>query len=161
MDSLLDEIESRLRGRSVVVVGIGNRLRGDDGVGPRVVERVAVAGPELVIDAGTTPENFLGPLIQRAPQVVLFVDAIEFGKAPGHFILSPVEDLAGRLSTTHAPSLQLVADILAAYGIECWVLGIQPARTTVGAALHPRVERAAEEAAEALAWVLCREVSRV
>jgi hydrogenase maturation protease len=126
-----------------------------------VVERVAVAGPEHVIDAGTTPENFIGPLIQRAPQVILFVDAIAFGKPPGYFALATVDELADRLSTTHAPSLRLVADILAAYGVESWVLGIQPARTTLGAGLDARVERAAGEAAETLAWLLCREVSRV
>jgi len=160
MISLLDQIESRLRGRTVVVVGVGNRLCGDDGVGPWVADRIAVAGPELVIDAGTTPENFLGPLIERGPEVVLFVDAVAFGEKPGHVVLATIEELTGRLNTTHAPSLKLVADILAAYGIECWVLGIQPARTTVGAALHARVAAAAEEAAEALAWVLCREVSR-
>ena len=160
MISLLDQIESRLHGRTVIVVGVGNRLCGDDGVGPRVVDRVAIAGPEHVIDAGTTPENFLGPLIEHAPQVVLFVDAVAFGETPGHTILATVGELADRLNTTHAPSLRLVADILAAYGIECWVLGIQPAGTTVGAALHSRVAAAAEEAAEALAWILCREVSR-
>ena len=43
---------------SVLVLGIGNPFRGDDGVGPRVVEELTNRGlPERVtaLDAGTAP----------------------------------------------------------------------------------------------------------
>ncbi|MFI5371894.1 MAG: hydrogenase maturation protease [Candidatus Eisenbacteria bacterium] len=160
MTMLTERIQDQLHGRSVVVVGVGNRLRGDDGAGPAVVERLAGAGRDRVIDAGTTPENFLGPLLERAPGVVLFVDAADLGEPPGATVLAPVAELAGRIDSTHAPSLRLVADILASYGIESWLLGIQPARTTPGVRLHPEVAAAVDTAAESIAWILCREVCR-
>lgn len=160
MTVLAERIQERLHGRSVVVVGVGNRLRGDDGAGPCVVERLAGAGAEYVIDAGTTPENYLGPLLERAPGVVLFVDAADLGESAGATLLAPVGELASRVDSTHAPSLRLVADILASYGVESWLLGIQPARTTPGVRLHPEVAAAVDAVTEAIAWVLCHEVCR-
>ena len=43
----------------VAVVGVGQRLRGDDGAGPAVAQRLAPLADAalLVVDAGHAPEN--------------------------------------------------------------------------------------------------------
>ena len=110
MTTLADRIEERLGGRSVAVVGVGNRLRGDDAAGSRVVERLQGAGLPCLIDAEDTPENDLGRLLEHAPDVVLFVDAAALDEAPGTLRLVDLSELAPRANTTHAPSLALRRD---------------------------------------------------
>ena len=163
MTTLADHIERHLGGRHVAVVGVGNRLRGDDAAGSLVVERLqgeddlAGADDPRLIDAEQTPENYLDRLLASAPDVVLFVDATDLGAAPGTLRLAGMSELAQRAQSTHAPSLRLTAEILAAHGIASLLLGIQPARTALGAGLTSAVAAAVDEAAAAIAPLLDRE----
>ena len=148
-------IEARVRERIVAVVGLGNRSRGDDGAGPRVVERLGEGGDWLVLDAGTVPENFLGPLLDAAPDVVLFVDALDHGAAPGACGVLAADGVAERASSTHAPSLRLITRFLRERGAECWMIGIQPQRMT-GTELTPAVAASVTELAQVLSAVRAR-----
>jgi hydrogenase maturation protease len=150
MSDLARHIEERLRGRRAAVVGVGNRLRGDDGAGSRVAERLLAAGAAGVFDAETVPENYLGVLLAARPEAALFVDATDHGGAAGACCLVRAGELAARGSSTHAPSLRLLAGLLEDQGIECWVLGIQPAATAFGAELSPAVAAAVDEVTAAL-----------
>jgi hydrogenase maturation protease len=58
--------------RRDLLIGIGNPLRGDDGVGPRLVEELVDADAERRIVHQLTPELVLA--VAEAPRV-LFVDA--------------------------------------------------------------------------------------
>ena len=79
----------------VVILGIGNILRGDDGLGPVLIERLTLrlqksanlkGNIELVcFDAGTTPENYAGKIIKEKPGTILIVDALHLGKNPGDY----------------------------------------------------------------------------
>ncbi len=65
-----------------VVIGLGNPLMGDDGVGLAALERLREhpAGAELV-DGGTWGMNLL-PVLESADRVLL-IDAIRTGAPPG------------------------------------------------------------------------------
>lgn len=159
MPSLVQRLEPLAHGLPLRVVGVGNPLRGDDGAGPLVIERLGGHDGVQLVDAGTTPENWYGPLLSPAPARVLFVDAAEHGAAPGAIVLAPADSLVFRHGGTHAPTLKLLARLLEPRGVECWLLGIQPAQTATGAPLHPAVRAGVEEAAAALAAVLHPEAS--
>jgi hydrogenase 3 maturation protease len=161
MTSLEDWIRDSVRGRRVAVVGVGNRLRGDDGAGPCVAQRLGAPADVLVIDAGTVPENYIGVLIERAPDVVLFVDALEFDAAPGACCLAALDALGARCSTTHAPSLALVSQILEPEGIECFLIGIRPRSTADGEWLTADVEKGIDQAARAIGAAIGAEVCGV
>jgi hydrogenase maturation protease len=154
MSGLQAGIEQVVRGRRVAVVGVGNRLRGDDGAGSIVCDRLRGCSLAPVFDAETVPENYLGALIAAAPEIVLFVDAVDHGGAPGHWCIAPVRELGPRLESTHAPSLQMLARLLESVGIESWLIGIQPDATLMGTALSPPVAEAVTRVAEALAAAL-------
>ena len=68
-----------------VVLGVGNPLMGDDGLGIAVVAHVQSAwgdAPELmIVDGGTWGMNLL-PIIEQARRV-LIIDAIDRGARPG------------------------------------------------------------------------------
>lgn len=80
---------------NTLVIGYGNPLRGDDGVGWRVAEAVAAALPDGAADVLTvhqlTPE--LAEPISRAARVI-FIDAAAEGQ-PGEVCCFALED-AGR-----------------------------------------------------------------
>ncbi len=80
---------------AVRVLGLGNPLMGDDGVGIRVVEQMAAAGlpPGVeVVDGGTGGLALLDEM-DGAGGVVL-VDAGSFGAAPGTVCRVEGDDLA-------------------------------------------------------------------
>ncbi len=149
MSELQRWMEDRVAGRRVAVVGVGNVLRGDDGAGPAVVARLQGSRAHA-IDAGIVPENFLGVLIEAAPDVVLFVDSLDQGSPPGHCAVIPTTGLESRGADTHAPSLRLMARLMESRGIECWLIGIQPGSRALGPGLTPAVAGAVERMAGAL-----------
>jgi len=153
-----DELEKRLeplRDSRVVILGVGNILKGDDGVGPLICEVLAGKVAARVIDAGTVPENYLRPLIQARPQLLLVVDAVDFGGAPGAvgvFTLDQISDVA---FSTHALSLRLFVDVLRTeVDVEVLLLGVQPACTRLGQSVSAPVRASIREVAETLMIIL-------
>ena len=74
--------------RRTVVIGLGNPLMGDDGLGLVVLEELRTAyalPPEIeLVDGGTWGMNLL-PVIEDADELIL-IDAIDVGEAPGAFV---------------------------------------------------------------------------
>ena len=157
MKALVDWLERRA---PVAVVGVGNPLRRDDGAGPWIAKGLAELGSCSAFDAETVPENYLGVLLAVAPAAVLFIDAADGIGAPGECRLVPMNALAPRPASTHAPSLALLAGVLERHGIECGLLAIQPAATTTGIGLSPDVKRAAGQVLACLAARLGEEAPR-
>ena len=148
-----DALEQLLQGR-VCIVGVGNRLRRDDGVGPLLVDALAgrtrAAG---LLDAGDVPENHLERVVGTEPDAVLIVDAVDLRAAPGVVELLGIDAIRAAGVSTHAASLALCADYIAGRtGASVALLGIQPADVRLGTGLSPAVA----EAAAGLSEVLCR-----
>ncbi len=141
----------KFRGSRTVILGIGNTLKGDDGAGPELCSRLAGRTKAEVIDAGTVPENYLGPVVKKAPQSLLIVDAVDFGAAPGTIRLFTPEALSGLSSSTHSPSPRLFIDLIHKdIPVDVHFIGIQPAQTELGRSLSPEVDRAVDLLAEIL-----------
>jgi hydrogenase 3 maturation protease len=149
------------------VVGIGHELRGDDAAGVAVVRalgraearrsrrgnpRPPAARSLLVIDAGPAPENCTAALRRFGPDLVLLIDAAEFGAPPGTVCWLDWRSAAGLSASTHTLPCSLLARyLIAELGCRVMLLGIQPADTTIGASLSPAVRRAAQTVARRLA----------
>ena len=134
----------------VAVVGVGQRLRGDDGAGPAVARRLAaLAGASLqVVDAGHAPENCLGPIVRFGPDAILFVDAACGGLAPGELTWLRPDEADSRGGSTHTLSLAMLTAYLSAEtGAAVHVLGIEPGEMAFGEGLSPVVEEAVAQAA--------------
>lgn len=128
----------------VVVVGVGNSLRGDDGVGPFLVQMLQKR-VEKVIDAGEVPESYSGKILDMKPATVLFVDAVELGAGPGSVVLLKPEDLSQVSFSSHRMSLKLFMNFLQREGnIRVLLLGFQPKDTTLGRTLSAEVKESLE-----------------
>lgn len=145
-----------LKGKRVAIVGVGNRLRGDDGVGSVIAGQLQSSTGEgvRVIDAETVPENYLGVLLDLKPEIVLFVDAADFGGRAGDWTLVQLSALGDKVPSTHTVSLKLLGQILESNGIECLLLVIQPERTGFGLPMSEAVASTAEKVTRMLAQIL-------
>ena len=86
MSSLASRMSGSPRTRhGTVVIGLGNPLLADDGLGLEVVGRLARGydcGPDVELEDGGTWGMNLLPILEQAERVI-FIDAIRTGAAPG------------------------------------------------------------------------------
>jgi hydrogenase maturation protease len=139
---------SRSRPSSVLILGLGNLLRGDDGIGPRLIEELNRRGlPKGItaLDGGTAGFDLLNML--EGYERVVIVDAAEIGQEPGQFVrFTPGEvRLAGStdtLSLHHAGLAEALAlaEALGQPLPEIVIFGVQPAQIEWGEKLTPAVE---------------------
>jgi len=135
----------------VLVLGLGNVLLGDDGVGPALVERVRelFSGMEEVdcMDGGTQGLALLGHLAGREALIIL--DALAAGKAPGEVSVLAKSELLGvgalRSTTAHesnAGELLEAAHLLGELPEQVFLVGVQPERLRTELGLSPSVAAA-------------------
>lgn len=156
------ELARLLQGR-VVLLGIGNPLRGDDAAGCEVARQVRhlAAGTSLdadrlmVLEAEEIPESYSGAVVSADPDVVVLLDAIDLGAPPGSAALVPSSSLRDVTLYTHRTPLAPLARYLEhRCGADVYLLGIQPASVEWGAPLHPDVAAAARDVAALLVEAL-------
>lgn len=134
-----------------LVIGLGNRLLRDDGVGLRMLEelqRDESFGDCECVDGGTQGIALLGYFAERASAVIL--DAVALGAAPGtvHVIREP-DFQRVRGSTAHeggALEVLALAKLLGQAPDEVVIVGIEPDEVRTGIGLSDRVEAALPEA---------------
>lgn len=147
-DESLDDFLRREAAGRICVVGVGNRMKGDDGIGPALTDRLRDVADIDCLDAGVAPENHLERIVRLGASMVILVDAIVFGGAAGKYRLFEPEELEGGGLSGHALAPDTVCRYLRACGVErIAVLGVQPGANDLGAALSPAVAQAADRLA--------------
>jgi len=155
MDKQLFEQLKKFRGSRTLIVGIGSVLKGDDGVGPLVCEQLGHAkiSAEL-IDAGTVPENYIQPIIKKAPQNLLVIDAINFGASPGTIRIFEPDELQSQTISTHTLTPRIFVDMVCQnIKLDVYFVGIQPAQIQLGQSISPQVSQAIQQLSQALTEV--------
>jgi len=136
-----------------LVLGIGNLLIGDEGVGCKVVEelnnRYQMPPDVECVDGGTAGFELL-PLIDNKDQLIL-IDALKNDMAPGTVVKIEDEDVPMTFLTSISPHQLGISDVLAAAALtdtlpEKMVLfGVEPKQLDVGIGLSPEVETGMEK----------------
>lgn len=124
----------------VVVLGIGNPSRADDGAGTRVAEiirrlvtRRRFRVPCLGVPGGAAPENFTGATRRFGPARTVLVDAVSAGLPAGAVTMLDPHALGGITLSSHTMPLGILGDYLRQEGFgEQVVVGIQPATIELG-----------------------------
>jgi len=155
MPDLREQLQLLFQDR-VCLMGVGNVAYGDDGFGVRLAEGLKAEGrsPKAegnpksegrskdldgicsdfglrrqVTVAGTSPERFINRVADEGFDHLIFLDAVEFGGAPGSVVLLNSDEIAARFPqvSTHKLSLGLLARQVEANGrTKAWLLGVQP-----------------------------------
>lgn len=141
MDNTTEQIEKALKGR-VILLGVGNTLRGDDAFGSLLAAGLNGKVSFKVLDAGITPENYLTPVINEAPDAVLLVDAVDFGGNPGDVKLIDASQVKTvNFYATHNMSLSLFFRFLNDnINVRAYLLAVQPERIGFNEAMTPKLE---------------------
>ena len=129
----------------LLVLGLGNQLMSDDGIGvviARRLQRWPMSGVRVV--AAGTPGFGLADML-AAQQRVIFIDAVDAGRAPGSvFWVEPGSILRdwGRQSL-HQVGLADVLSLMEVVGQMPWVriIGVQPQRIGAGCSLSGPLRR--------------------
>ncbi|WP_346891755.1 hydrogenase maturation protease [uncultured Roseibium sp.] len=138
-----------------LIVGVGNALRGDDGVGPFVAEALSARGLATHVHAGDG--TGLIDLFETHDQIVL-IDATRSGTDPGTLIV--LDAVANKLPadlfhySTHRFGLAEAVETARALGTlpeHLQVYGIEGADFSAGDHLSPAVRETAEKLIDRIA----------
>ncbi len=149
---------------SVLVLGIGNLIMSDDGVGVRVVQRLAAEfrfPPSVtVLDGGTLGLDLLPRL--EGVERLLVVDAVETGGVPGTPVRMVDDEIPVALETKVSPHQMGLKDLLAVASFqgfaprEMVLWGVQPERLDLGMELSPAVAARVDYLVDAVLKELAR-----
>lgn len=133
---MLTELNSYIEGKRILILGVGNQLRGDDAVGPLFIERLKDLVDVPLLDAGNVPENYLGPIEDSGAELVLVVDAVEMGMNVGDTAIFDIEKVQNMSVSTHSANLGLLFKVIPPERRpQVIVLGIQPGNIDLGQGL--------------------------
>jgi hydrogenase maturation protease len=147
----------------LLVLGVGNRLLRDDGVGLELLARLeqAIGTSQDVewIDGGTQGLALLPYLEDRHAALVL--DAVSLGAAPGavHVLHGNQRAQNARSTSAHGSSVSELLSVAALLGQlppALTIVGIEPKLVRTGLGISPEVEAAIPEALDAAREQLSR-----
>ena len=154
---MLTELKSNLEGKRILLLGVGNRLRGDDAVGSLLLERLQGKVNVPLIDAGDVPENYLGPIEESGAELVLVVDAADMRAKVGDAGLFDLGQVRGMSVSTHTANLGLLFQVIPPETRpKVLLLGIQPENMEFGQGLSDPVRATMESLVEMLVLLLSK-----
>lgn len=127
-DDVCCDLKEFLDGYSkLVILGIGNDIRGDDGLGPYIINRLCDLKESgdlndidsigdidniYLINAGSVPENFTGSIKKINPSHILIIDASLMNMKPGDINIVSKENIVNLSVSTHSMSLKYLIKYL-------------------------------------------------
>jgi hydrogenase maturation protease len=137
----------------VVVLGIGNVLLSDEGVGVHVIKALAQRYEETneveFVDGGTAGMELL-PLIEGADHLIV-IDAIRCGQPPASIVRIEGEQVPAYFKTKLSPHQVGLSDLLAVLNFKGTVpgrvvlIGVQPVKLSLGLVPSPEVKTRLQE----------------
>ncbi len=132
---------------SILILGLGNILLGDEGVGVRAVEALA-RHPDLptgveVVDGGTAGMSLIDILASR--ERVIVIDAVRSGEPPGTVVRLDGDDVPAFFRTRISPHQLGLSEVLAALTLtnelpkRVTLIGVEPLDLGLGLTLTPVV----------------------
>lgn len=136
-----------------VVLGLGNILNMDEGVGVHALKMLAARLPDEsdveLVDGGTLGLNLL-PLVEESSHLLL-LDAVSAGREPGAVVELRRDEIplySGVKLSQHQATFQEVlglANVRGKLPAALHLIGVQPADLSIGVGLSPLVEASVSE----------------
>jgi len=134
----------------VVVLGVGNVLQTDEGVGPHCVyelnRRFELDPAVMVIDGGTSAMELLEDMAKA--DLLLILDAVSSGRPAGSVIKLSGDEVPRFFTSKLSPHQVGIADVMAALALtdespgETIIIGVEPASLKLGMELSAEVAAA-------------------
>jgi len=127
-----------------LLMGIGNEMRGDDGIGIYVARNFKKDGWKVIV-AGQVPEDFTSEIKKLHPDKLVLVDAALMDLEPGEIRVVPVEKISTVAFSTHGMPLSFFISYLREFVGEIVLIGIQPKSMEFGDGISLEVLEAGEK----------------
>lgn len=133
------------------VIGLGNALRGDDCIGPHIIEvlkKIDIPVPIQLFDFGSDAFSLVEHLAGNEP--LLIIDCAKLGKAPGTVLRFELNEQAlktiDQAISLHGFSFGEVYRMAQAIGqvAPCRVIGIEPKALVFGTGLSEEVNQSVD-----------------
>lgn len=121
--------------KEILIAGCGNRLFGDDGFGPEVVEYLLdnynIPDDICLLDVGTGIRKILFTisLSEPRPKVIVIIDAVDKGRKPGDIFEISLDEIplekTDDFSMHQAPSSNLLRELRDLCSVKVRVLACQ------------------------------------
>lgn len=148
--NLREQLSDALRG-NVVVIGTGNRSRGDDAAGSWVAQHIRAARDVYVIDAQEVPEHYVCLVVGKQPDTIVLIDCVDLNSAPGCVAFFDADQTAMYWPSTHRVPLSLLVEYLRrTTQARIFLIAIQPGQTGFLKAMSAEVLTSVESLANLL-----------
>jgi len=133
--------------RRVTIIGMGNLLLTDEGIGvhvARALQKIALPDGVEAIDGGTSPE--ISSYIESTGKLIV-IDAMETGGTPGSVYRIPIDDLTTEvagLTSIHEVNLISMLKMMRLLDRgpqDTVIIGIQPRDMDWGTELSPELQQ--------------------
>jgi coenzyme F420 hydrogenase subunit delta len=121
--------------KSILILGCGNILFGDDGFGPAVAQHLQsnsnIPPHVCVLDAGTSVREVLFDVVlsDEKPSKIVIVDAMDYGRKPGELFYPDIDSLPrvklDSFSLHQIPTSNLLCELRNLCHIEVVVIACQ------------------------------------
>jgi hydrogenase 3 maturation protease len=142
-----------------IVLGIGNRLGGDDAAGTCVIDELSrrrqpAKAPPLTkimtIDAGTAPESYTSVMRQHRPDLLILVDAADMGLPAGVLRIITPAKISVLSFTTHSMPLSMFISYVEKFCGKVVLVGVQPEQTETGQRISDAVRKSVKKLSAAI-----------
>lgn len=157
------EIEKQLKEwlsnvKKLVILGVGNPLRRDDGFGPALIKSLSkyqLPGNVKLVDCEMVPENFLSTIIRLKPSHIIIVDSAQMNTLAGEVKLISPENIGGVTFSTHTLPLTFTIEYIKHFTkADVKLILVQPENLDFGEGLTLKVSEALNNIEKLLIKVL-------
>jgi hydrogenase 3 maturation protease len=146
-----------------VVVGVGNELKADDGIGisvARQLQQDGLSGKDTLIIPAEVPENYIQSIVKFRPELLVLIDTADFRGKAGEIRAIRDEEISRVFTNTHSIPLVLFLEAIRkqAPKTRTIFIGIQPKTLQFGKSMSPEVRSAGRKAADAVRKIVSGEV---
>jgi len=128
--------------KRILFVGIGNLLKKDDGAGVYISSGITGKENREVLTVEVSLENYIGKINSIDPDILVLIDCVEMGSAPGTYKLMSVSKIEDSTFNTHNISLRRISEF---FTMPVYLLGIQPERIDFGENMSYLVKEEADK----------------
>ncbi len=137
----LNELLSQ-KDKKKLLVGIGNPLKMDDGVGVYITRRIKSNFNILSLTVEASIENYIGKINTLNPDILILIDCVDFKSQAGTVKLLTLSQIQDLTFNTHNISLRRLSEF---FSMPVYVLGIQPEKIDFGENISYLVKNVADK----------------
>ncbi len=151
--------------KKILIAGCGNKLFGDDGFGPEVVEYLTnhYSIPENIclLDVGTGIRKILFTisLSEARPEAIVIIDAVDKGRKPGEIFEISLDEIPKEkiddFSIHQVPSSNLLKELQDLCSVEVRIMACQT--KTVPETMHSGLSKQVKKAVSLMAKKIAEE----